>query len=126
MPAPTGSGLSVIVTERSALAVTVVVAVALLLPAFESVVDDDTVAVFESTVPFCTARPTLTTSVKTPLPALNDVAVQLIEPLAPTAGVVHDHPPGLDNDTKVVPTGNVSASVTLAATLGPALATVIV
>lgn len=126
MPAPTGSGLSVTVTDRSALAVTVVVAVALLLPLFGSVVEDDTVAVFESTVPFATASPTLTTSVKTPLPAANDDAVQLIEPLAPTAGVVHDHPPGFDSDTKVVPAGKVSASAALVATLGPALPTVIV
>ncbi len=126
LPAPTGSGLSTTVTPRSANADTNVFAVALLLPATGSVVVDDTVAVFESTVPLASAAPTLTTSVRTALPAGIEARVQLTVPPAPTAGVVQLQPPGFANDTNVVPAGSVSDTLTAAALLGPALVTVMV
>src|SRR6185295_10114306 len=105
---------------------TVVVAVALSLPGFGSAVDDDAVAVFESTVPLATLASTLTTRVKTALPGGSVVIELETVPPAPIGGVVFDHPTGAVNDTKVVPAGNVSDSDTDAALLGPALVTVIV
>ena len=49
-----------------------------------------------------------------------------MEPPAPTAGVVHDQPPGVESDTNVVDAGSVSVSTTDAAGSGPLLATVMV
>ena len=80
----------------------------------------------ESTVPPVTEEPTLTTRVKTALPAASDGLEHETMPPAPTAGVVHDHPPGEASDTKVVPAGNVSESKAVAALLGPPLVTVMV
>ena len=125
-PAFTGSGVSVFVIDRSADAATVVVEVALLLPGVASVVLDETVAVFESTVPLATPAPTLTTSVNAALPTAIDAFVQLTVPPAPTTGVVQLQPPGDDSETNVVPAGNVSETDVLAALLGPAFVAVIV
>jgi hypothetical protein len=117
-----------LVTERSvpAPALTVVVAVALPLPVFGSVVADEAVAVLESTVPAGTAAPTATVNVKTALPTPNDAFVHEIAPVAPTAGVVHDQPAGDESDTNVVSAGSVSASAAVLALLGPPLVTVMV
>lgn len=125
LPAPTGSGLSLTLIDKSALAVTVVVVVALLLPELASDVAEATATVFDSTLPFETATPTFTTGVNL-LPAASEVAEQLTVPCGPTAGVVQDQPIGFASDTNVVPAGRVSARVGLSATLGPAFATVIV
>ena len=51
--------------------------------------------------------------------------VQETVPVAPTAGVVHDQPPVVDSDTKVVPAGSVSVKLALAALLGPLFVSVI-
>lgn len=127
LPGATGSGVSVLVTERSALpAPTVVVAVPDSLPVFGSVVVDDAVAVFDSTVPGTVAGSTATMSVNTALPAGNDAIEQEIVPPAPIMGVVHDQPPGDASDTKVVPAGKISDRLTPAALLGPALDAVMV
>jgi hypothetical protein len=104
----------------------VVDAVPLSLPGFGSVVLDAAVAVFDSTVPALTAASTVTVSVKTALPTPNDGFEQDTVPLAPTAGVVHDQPPGEESDTNVVPAGSVSENAADAAVLGPALVNVIV
>lgn len=113
------------VTERSADPVpTVVVAVALSLPGFGSVVADDTVAVLLITVPTVTPAPTCTTRLKTALPDANEAFEQETVPPAPTAGVVQLQPPGNESDTKVVPADRVSDSATVAALLGPMLLTV--
>ena len=120
LPAVTGSGESVFVTERSAdWPTTVVVAVALLFAGVGSVVDALTVAVLEMTVPFAVAAFTATTSVNVELPGLKLAIVQEIAPVAPTAGVVQLQPPGDDNATNVVFAGTESESVTLPALLGP-------
>jgi hypothetical protein len=127
VPGVTGSGVSVFVTLRFALAVpTVVTAVPLSLPVFGSAVAALTAAVFESTVPAATDEPTFTINVKTALPTANEAVLQAITPPLPIAGVVHDQPPGEESETNVVPAGRVSLSATVDATLGPAFATVIV
>lgn len=114
------------VIDRSADAATVVVAVALSLPILGSGVVDDTVAVFESTVPAATDGSTATTKVNAAGPGANDAFEHDTVPLAPTAGVVQLQPPGDANDTKVVPAGKVSLNEAAAALLGPAFVTVIV
>lgn len=58
VPALTGSGVSTFVTDRSAIAATFVVAVALSLPGFGSAVAEVTVAVLLKTVPAPTDAPT--------------------------------------------------------------------
>ncbi len=88
----TGSGLSVLVIETSAEALTVVVAVALLLPGTGSPVAEVTVAVFESTVPAAVAGATATVRVKTLEPTATVAFEQLTVPPLPTLGVVHDQP----------------------------------
>ena len=55
---------------------------------------------------------TATTRVKTALPTANGGDRARDRAAGPTAGVVQDQPPGDDSETKVVPAGRVSASVT--------------
>src|SRR5689334_21054241 len=119
-PAMTGSGLSVFVTDRSADAgPTVVVAVALSFPGVGSVVAEPVTAVLV-TVELGASEPSVfTTSVNTELPGVRINAEQETVPVPPTAGVVHDQPPGLVSETNVVPVGMVSLSVADVALLGP-------
>jgi len=126
VPATTGLGLPVLVTDRSADVLTVVIAVAVLLAGFGSKVAEATVAVFAITVPVTTLALTLTTSVNIELPTANDGLVQLTVPVPPTAGAVQVHPAGVASETNVVPAGRVSARVADTATLGPAFVAVIV
>src|SRR5438067_1767786 len=112
---------------RSAWARTVVVAVALLLLVFESAVVELTVAVFEIVAPSAVSGLTWTARVNVAVaPLANDPVVQFTVPVAPTGGVVQDHPAGVGIDWNVVCEGNGSFMVTLVATFGPALLTVIV
>ncbi len=105
----------------------VVVVVAELLAELGSAVLELTEAVLEIVVPSVTAAPTLTTRVKTAVaPELKLEFVQVIVPVAPTAGLVQDQPVGAVIDLKVVFVGTVSVRVTLLAALGPPLAMVIV
>lgn len=116
-------------TERSALptaAVTVVVAVALLFAELESGVEAETDAVLVMVVPPAVAMSTATTSVNIELPGLKLAIVQLIAPVAPTAGVVQFQPPGWVSETNVVLAGTESDSATFVALLGPLLFSVIV
>src|SRR5436190_23953833 len=123
-PAVTGSGESVLVTDRSADVFTVVVAVAELFAVLGSNVDALTEAVLLIVPP---AVPVFTTRVNTPEAAgATDGFVQLTVPPAPTAGVVHDHPPGDARETKVVPAGRVSASAMLVAKSPPPFVAVMV
>src|SRR5690348_16341377 len=102
LPAFTGSATSTFVSERSADAATVVVAVALSLPVFGSVVAEATVAVLERTVPLATPASTFTTRVTSPPPTRTLAFEHETVPPAPTAGVVQLQPAAEDSETKVV------------------------
>jgi hypothetical protein len=113
----------VFVTIKSAEELTVVDAVAELLPGVGSGAVEVTLAVFE----IIAAAVGVTTSVNTadaPLARLGFVHVTV--PFAPTAGVVHVQPTGDASETKFTPAGSASVSDTLAAGAGPLLVTVIV
>src|SRR5215203_2734352 len=125
-PPAVGSKASVLVTDRSADAPTVVVAVPLSLPGVGSAVAEETVAVLLSTEPAAVPGATATVRVNTALPAGSEANEHDTVPPAPTAGVMHDQPPGDDSETNAVPAGSVSERLTVAALLGPALVTVIV
>ena len=125
LPAVTGSGVSTLVIDRFADVATVVVAVEELLPPFGLLVEELTVAVFDSTVPAAVDGATATTSVKKSTVAANEELVHETEPVAPTAGVVHDQLPVVESETNVVFAGNVSDSEAEAALLGPLLVIVI-
>jgi hypothetical protein len=125
-PVYTGSGAPMLVTERSADAATVVVAVPLSFPGFGSEVVEEAVAVFDRTVPSVTDGSTCTVKENTALPTASDAIEHDTVPPAPTAGVVQDQPGGGENDTNVVPAGRVSDKDALAASLGPAFVVVIV
>jgi len=101
---------------------TVVVAVALSLPGFGSMVEEDTVAVLVM-VP---AAFTATTSVKVAPPTAIEDLVQETRPPEPTGGVEQLQPPEGDSETNVVVVGNVSDRTTDEAAFGPALFTEIV
>lgn len=105
---------------------TVVNAVAVLLPGVGSDVEDDTFTVFVMTVPIVVPAVTWTTIVKTALELLTIEGLVAVKvPVVPTAGVVTVHPPGAITDTNVVLAGSVSVTDTAAASFGPALVTVI-
>jgi hypothetical protein len=68
---------------------------------------------------------TLTTTWRIAVVAGGSVAmVQVMVPVAPTGGKVHDHPPGVMAEKKVVFAGTASLNVTVAALLGPRFVTV--
>src|SRR5688572_7654928 len=126
-PGVTGSGESSFVTDMSADgAPTVVVATALSLPGFGSVVAEVTVAVLLITVASKVDAMTLTTSVNTALPMVMLGVLHEIAPVPPTEGVVHDQPAGDASETNVVLDGTLSLSDAEVALLGPALLTVMV
>src|SRR5438067_5170798 len=121
-PAFTGSGASLLVTDRSARAMTVVVAVAELLPGHGSSVSLVTVAVLLSVVPFGVLAFTITTSRNVAFaPVPNMEIVQLTVPVPPTAGVEQRKagPLVCAKETNVVFAGVASVSETLTAALGP-------
>src|SRR5437879_4055201 len=124
LPAGTGSGEPLLLMDRSALACTVVRAVAVLLSGFESAVEDLVVAVLPimllSAVFALTCTAMLILAVA---PEASDGLVQVTGPFVPTAGEVQVHPAGAVTDWNVVCAGNASPTLTLAAALGPALLT---
>src|SRR2546429_386460 len=123
-PAFTGSGAPLLVTERSARAMTLVVAVAELFPGHGSNVSLVAVAVLLSVVPFGVLALTLTTSLNVAFaPAPKIEIVQLIAPLPPTIGVTQVHAGGEASETNVVPDGTRSAKATAVAASGPAFET---
>ena len=125
LPAVTGSGVSTLVIDNSAIVPTVVVAVALLLPGLPSADAEVIAAVFDSTLPPATAASTATTRVNAELPTAKLACVQSTVPLAPTAGVVQLQPAGDVKDTKLVPTGRASLHAADVAAFGPLLVAVI-
>ena len=115
------------VTARSAETETVAFEVALLLPAFGSLVVEEKVAVFEMTVPFGVAALTASVSVNVALAPFASVAVvQVIVPVPPAAGVVQLQPPGEVSEVNVVFAGVASFNAMLWASVGPLLVTPIV
>jgi hypothetical protein len=106
--------------------VTLVDAVAELLPAFASAVDD-TLAVLLIVVPDATEAFTATVIAnEAEAPLATDALLAIIVPVLPTAGVVTVQPGDAVTATNVVFGGSASVSTTLDAALGPALATTIV
>src|SRR6266550_3260837 len=127
LPALTGSGVPALVTLMSACTAppTAMLTVAELSPGTVSRVAVVTVAVSEMMVPLGVPRFTLTTTWKLAVVAGNIVAiVQVMFPVAPTAGRTHAHPPGVTAEKNVVFAGTAWVKLTVAALLGPRLVTV--
>src|SRR5437867_4243201 len=114
--------------ERSAIAAaTRVVALALLLEAFGSLVPLVALAVFVMVVPAAVARFTFTTRVNVEEAlTINDGLVAVTVPEAPTGGAVVAQPAGAVKETKVVFAGIASVSERPEESLGPLLVSVIV
>src|SRR5438270_920490 len=124
VPAMTVAG-PVLVTARSAWVLTVVVAVALLLPGVLSVVELVALAVLLKEAPLARLGLAWATIVKlAESPAASEAIVSLIA--FPLLVRVKDGPVFWLCETNVVPAGSVSARVTLAAAPGPILVTVTV
>ena len=70
-----------------------------------------------------TTMATATTSRKLDVVTAKLALLQLIAPLAPTAGVVHVQPAGAMSETNVVPEGSVSLQLALVALSGPLFVT---
>src|SRR5438128_2460243 len=123
LPAITGSGASLLVTDRSMRRMTLVIATSMLLPGVGSPVVLVTVAVLVIVAPLAVLELTLTTIVKVAVSALATVAlVKVIVPVPPAATEsVRDQPAGVVTDTSVVLVGVGSLIVTDCASLGPLL-----
>jgi hypothetical protein len=118
---------AVFVIARSAETETVAFDVALLLPAFGSLVVEEKVAVFEIVVPFGVAALTASVSVNVAVAPFASVAVvQVIVPVPPPAGVVQLQPAGEESEVNVVFAGVASFKARLCASVGPLLVTLIV
>jgi hypothetical protein len=115
----------VFVTTKSASVevATTSAAVAVLFARFGSFVVVVTVAVLVIAVPAAVPEGTFKTIVKLDELTAKLELVQLIVPVPPAAGVVHDHPAGTLIEPNVVLAGVVSVRVALAALLGPEFVT---
>ena len=115
----TGTGLGLLVTERSAVLATSVLTVTLLLLEFGSAVVEETEAVWIRFVPEAAVEGTVTTKVKfaVEFAAIVVVSVHL--------RVTNEQfqPAGPESDTAVVPAGSVSVRTGAAAVACPALLT---
>ena len=82
---------------------------------------------FETIAPSGVVGATCTITVNCALAVAASVPVQVVVPAAPTGGLIHmkEGPLVWLSDTNVVPAGSASVSVTVWASLGPPLATVI-
>ena len=126
LPAATGFGVPLFVTVRSQAVVTVVVTVVLLFAALGSLVAEETVE-FAVMVPAAIFGATFTTTMMSAeAPDARLGSVQLTFPVAPTAGVVQDHPAGMETETNVVLAGVASVKLTVDAAAGPLFVTVCV
>jgi hypothetical protein len=126
-PAATGSGESVLVTERSAPVpeVTRVASVSELFALTGSLTAEDTDAVFVMVVPLGVARFTFTTIENVAVASsANEATGQLTDPVPPTEGVAH--PAEGETETNVVLAGVASVRTTLVAASGPSLSMTIV
>src|SRR5262249_21406292 len=122
LPAITGSGESVLVTDKSACVLTVVVAVAVLLAVFGSELVGAAVAELVMVAPLAVLGLTFTTMGNTAVsPLRTDAFEKTTLPVPPTAGELVDQPvPGVTTaDTNVVFAGTASVTVTLVALPGP-------
>src|SRR5437879_1830349 len=127
LPGVTGSGEPLLLMDRSALACTVVRAVAVLLSGFESAVFDKIVAVLAIVLLSAVSDLTCTAMLILALaPEASDGLVQVTGPFVPTAGEVQVHPAGAVTDWNVVCAGSASVKLKSAAAFGPALLTSIV
>jgi hypothetical protein len=123
-PAATVAG-PLFVMARLLVLPTGALAVAVLFALFESPAAETLTVLF--TWPGYPFAGTCNTSVKVAVvPEESEGVLQEIVPVPPGAGIVHDHPAGDENDTNVVFGGVVSLIVTLVASLGPLLVTLIV
>jgi hypothetical protein len=125
-PAVTGSGRSVLVTERSGTLLTVPAVEALLLARFGSVEVVLTDAVFVMIDPPGAAAFTVTVMLNVAdAPEAKEAIVQLMVPVPPKGGFVQlkAGPPTCAVETKVVPAGTGSLRTTVCASPGPALFT---
>src|SRR5271157_3007636 len=120
LPAKTGFGVPLLVTDRSQATVSGVATVVLLFAEVGSPV----VAVtdeFAVIVPAAVVAGTFTTTIMSAaVPAAIAVgSVQLTFPVAPTAGAVHVQPAGAETDWKVVFVGVASVKLTPVDAAGP-------
>jgi len=125
----TGSGESLLVTARSAPVMTAVIAVPVLLPGVGSTVALAAVALLVMVEPLATLAATWTTMVKVAISLSVVVPLEKTTlPVAPTAGalVLQPVPEFTTAETKVVPVGRPSVTVTVCAALGPLLTKLIV
>lgn len=125
-PAVTGLGVPEFVTLRSQATLTFVVTLVLLFEdsGSEVVAETDEVAVMEVAATVGATPRTTMMSVEVPDATLG--FVQVIVPVPPRAGVVHDHPAACEMDWKVVLTGVAWVNVALEAAAGPLFVTVCV
>ena len=129
LPASTGPGAVVFVTDTSACVSTFVVMVWLLLARLGSAVAAVTFTVLTIVSPDGVLGDTRTTTVKlAEAPAASVPIVPLIVPVAPAAGLakLNAGPEVCASETNVVFVGTTSDSATACASLGPAFETVIV
>jgi hypothetical protein len=99
-------------------------AVALLLAKLGSVVEEVTVTVSLIAVPAGVPATTATAIEKLAVPTAKLGLVQVMVPVLPTVGAVHDHPVGrVPIEKKVVVGGVTSVIVAAVAALGPELVT---
>src|SRR5258707_1282938 len=128
LPALTDAG-PVLLTDRSAEAPTMAVLDPVLLLGFGSAVVEIPVALFVIIVPFATVAPPFYTILKEAEAPFASVAIeQLTVPVPPPGGFmqVNAGPTVCISDTKVVPAGSVSLSMTLWAPFGPLFPTLTV
>lgn len=116
-PAATGLGVPLLLTARSQAAVTRVLVLVVMVRAL--VAETDEVAAIAAAVTF---DGTLTTTmIDAEVVAAKLVSVQVMFPVAPTAGVVHTQPAGAETEAKVVLVGTASKKLTEVAAAGPLL-----
>ena len=114
-PAATGLGVPLLLTAKSQAAVTGVLVLVVMVRAL--VAETDEVAAMAAAV---TVDGTLTTTmIDAEVVAAIVGSVQVIFPVAPTAGVVHVQPAGAETEAKVVLAGTASRKLTLVAAAGP-------
>src|SRR5205809_1128568 len=123
LPANTGSGESDLVTARSAVRCTVVVAVPVLFPGVGSVVAEAPTALFVIVVPSGAPESTFTMIVNVAASPAAEVALANAIVPVPPAGTesVRDQPAGVVAETNVVLAGVASVSVTVCASEAPLL-----
>src|SRR5262245_61524824 len=129
LPANTGSGESLLVTARSAIAIAVVVAVPVLFAGVGSGVVLAASGLLVIVVLCGVLVLQLTTTVNTAVsPARTEALEKTTLPVPPTAGLemLHPLPVVTTADTKVVLVGVASVTVTVCASLGPLLTKLIV